>query len=278
MKNKRIVIAGGTGFIGQELVRRFGKENHIIVLSRQSVVPRNNAYSNTLLLPADGYDATYRRWDGRHVEKHWAKELDGADIVINLAGRTVNCRYNEKNKKEILDSRVHATEALGAAIRECTAPPKLWINAASATIYRDASDRPQDEYTGEFHNDFSVQVCKCWEKTFYGQRTPFTRKVALRTAVTLSNGGVLVPYFRLLKFALGGRQGNGRQMYSWVHVEDIGRMVEWLYDNKNCEGTYNCAAPGPVTNDYFMKTLRRITGHKIGLPAPAWLLAIGARL
>jgi len=278
MKNKRIVIAGGTGFIGQQLVGYFGKDNHIVVLSRQSVNPRNNAYSHTLLLPKYGFDVTYRRWDGKHVEKHWANELEGADLVINLAGQSVNCRYTAKNKRAIFDSRTDASTVLGEAIRGCTVPPKLWINAASATIYRHASDRPQDEYTGEMHNDFSVQVCKKWEKTFNEQRTPFTRKVALRLAITLSNGGVLVPYFRLLKFALGGRQGSGKQMYSWVHAEDVCRTMEWLYDHTDCEGTYNCCSPYPVTNDYFMKALRQATGHRIGLPAPAWLLALGARL
>ncbi|HSC37341.1 MAG TPA: TIGR01777 family oxidoreductase [Chitinophagaceae bacterium] len=278
MKNKRIVIAGGTGFIGQQLVAYFGKENHIVVLSRQSVNTRNNAYTHTLLLPQYGYDVTYRRWDARRVEKHWALELEGADLVINLAGRTVNCRYTAKNRKEIFESRTDATQTLGDAIRQCTRPPKCWINAASATIYRHATDRPQDEYTGEMHNDFSVQVCKLWESTFYDQRTPFTRKIALRMAITLSNGGVLVPYFNLLKWGLGGRQGSGRQMYSWVHVEDVCRSMEWLYGHTDCEGTYNCAAPHPVTNEFFMKTLRQATGHHIGLPATAWMLAIGTRL
>ena len=278
MKSKRIVIAGGTGFIGQQLVGYFGKDNHIVVLSRTSVSAHNNAYTNTLLHPQYGYDVTYRRWDAAHVEKHWAQELEGADLVINLAGRTVNCRYTDRHKKEILDSRTQATHTLGEAIRRCAVPPKLWINASSATIYRDASDRPQDEYTGEFHNDFSVQVCKRWEKTFYEQQTPFTRKVALRMAITLSNGGVLVPYFRLLKFGLGGRQGSGRQMYSWVHAEDVCRLAEWMYQHPECEGTYNCAAPNPVTNGFFMKTLRQAAGHRIGLPAPGWMLAIGAKL
>jgi uncharacterized protein (TIGR01777 family) len=259
-------------------VHYFGSDNHIIVLSRQSVNTRNNAYSPTLLLPKDGYDVTYRRWDGRHVEKHWATELEGADLLINLAGRTVNCRYTAKNKKEIFDSRTGTTTALGEAIRGCAVPPKCWINAASATIYRDASDRPQDEYTGEMHNDFSVQVCKAWEKTFYEQATPYTRKAVLRMAITLSNGGVLVPYFRLLKFKLGGRQGSGKQMYSWVHAEDVCRVMEWLYEHPGCEGTYNCSSPYPVTNEYFMKALRSAAGHRTGLPAPAWLLAIGAKL
>ncbi len=278
MKNKKIVIAGGTGFIGQALAACFGKDNQIVIISRQSVNAHNNAYSNTLLLPAQGYNITYRRWDGEHLEKHWATELEAADIVINLAGKSVNCRYNEKNKKEIFDSRVHATKAIGEAIRHCTVPPKLWINAASATIYRHATDHPQDEYKGEFHNDFSVQVCKLWEKTFADERTPFTRKIALRAAITLGNGGVMVPYFNLLKFALGGKQGNGKQMYSWIHIEDLCRIIEWMGEHSNMEGVYNCAAPKPVTNDFFMQTLRKVTGHIIGLPAYEWMLTIGTML
>jgi uncharacterized protein len=278
MNNKKIVIAGGTGFIGQGLTAYFGRNNHITIVSRQSVNSHNNNYNGQLLMPAQGYNVTYCRWDGEHPEKHWTNALEAADIVINLAGKSVNCRYTEKNKKEIFDSRVNATRVIGQAIRNCTVPPKLWINAASATIYRHATDRPQDEYTGEFHDDFSVQVCKRWEEAFAGERAPFTRKVALRTAITLGNGGVMVPYFNLLKFGLGGRQGNGRQMYSWVHIEDVCRTIEWLYDHKEMEGIYNLSSPNPVTNNNFMETLRRATGSKFGLPAYTWLLSIGAFL
>lgn len=276
MKNKKIILAGGTGFIGQALAARWGKDNQVIILSRQSASAYNNAYSRKLLSPAEGYHITYWHWDGRSVEKHWADAIEGADLVINLAGRSVNCRYTARNKQEIFDSRTDATRAIGQAIRQATVPPKLWINAASATIYRHAQDRPQDEYTGEYHDDFSVLVCKRWEKTFEEQRTPFTRKVALRIAITLGEAGVIIPYLHLLKLGLGGRQGSGRQMYSWVHIEDLGRAAEWFLDHPELEGVYNVAAPGPVTNAYFMSVLRRLTGCRLGLPAPAWLLKIGA--
>ncbi|MEP6748442.1 MAG: TIGR01777 family oxidoreductase, partial [Bacteroidota bacterium] len=276
MKNKKIVIAGGTGFIGQAMAAYFGKENHIVIISRQSVNSHTNNYTNALLTPEQGYNITYRRWDGAHTEKHWTSELEAADIIINLAGKSVNCRYNEKNKKEIFNSRVNATSAIGEAIRNCIVPPKLWINAASATIYRHAEDHPQNEYNGEFTNDFSVQVCKRWEKTFADERTPFTRKIALRMAIALGNGGVMVPYFNLLKSGLGGRQGNGKQMYSWIHIEDVCRSIEWFYDNKELEGVYNLSSPNPVTNNIFMKTLRKITGNVIGLPAYKWMLSIGS--
>jgi len=285
LKNKKIVIAGGTGFIGQALAGYFGKDNQITILSRHAVHAHNNAYHKKLLEPAEGYRITYWRWDGLRVEKHWADAISGADIVINLAGRSVNCRYTQKNKQEILESRRDATRAIGLAIREAAVPPKVWINAASATIYRHAEDHPQDEYaeagapshfSGEFNNGFSVQVCKAWEKAFEEERTPFTRKIALRTAITLGEGGAIVPYLKLLKFGLGGHQGNGRQMFSWVHVEDVCRAIEWIYDHDELEGIFNISSPCPVTNREFMATLRKVTGHRIGLPAPAWLLKAGA--
>lgn len=278
MKDKKIIIAGGTGFFGQALAGRWGKDNRIVILSRQVGRSSNNSYGERALTAAQGYHLTWWRWDGEHVESHWAKEIEGADLVINLAGRSVNCRYTAHNRAEILDSRVNATKAIGQAIREATVPPKLWINAASATIYRHAEDRPQDEYTGEIANDFSVQVCKCWEGAFFGQRTPFTRKIALRTAITLGEGGVLAPYLRLIRWGLGGRQGSGRQMYSWVHIDDIARAIEWFLDHSELEGAYNITAPAPVTNAQFMTTLRRMMGRRFGLPAPTWLLKLGVAL
>ncbi len=278
MKDKKIVIAGGSGFIGQALAARWGKDNRILILGRKYAQAHNNSYGRKALTASEGYHITYWRWDGHHVETHWAKEIEGCDLIINLAGRSVNCRYNSHNREEILNSRVDATRAIGQAIRESTIPPKLWLNAASATIYRHAQDRPQDEYSGEPGSGFSVQVCQSWEAAFFEQRTPFTRKVALRTAITLGKGGVLVPYRRLINWGLGGRQGSGRQMYSWVHLEDIGRAVEWLFDHPELEGVYNIVAPGPVTNACFMATLRKLAGRRFGLPAPTWLLKLGAAL
>ena len=207
-----------------------------------------------------------------------ANEFENSDLIINLSGKSVNCRYNEKNKKDIFNSRVTATKIISEAIHKCLKPPQLWINASSATIYRHAEDRPQDEYTGEFQNDFSVKVCKLWEKTFYEQQTPATRKIALRMAITLGSGGVLIPYFNLLKFGLGGKQGSGKQMYSWIHIEDTCRIIEWIYEHKELNGTYNCCSPNPVTNKEFMRSVRKATGHIIGLPAFKWMLKIGASI
>jgi len=273
---KKIVIAGGTGFIGTSLIKYFSKDNEVIVLTRGIKNEKNNSFGHKKEIPGMPH-IQYVIWDARN-HGSWTSVLEDAHLLINLCGKTVNCRYTDKNKKEIFDSRTQPTIALGEAIRKCIAPPKLWINASSATIYRNATDRPQDEYTGEIENDFSVQVCKAWEKSFFDFRTPFTRKVALRMAVTLGSEGVMVPYFNLIKFGLGGRQGNGKQMYSWVHIKDTINIINWIDEHTEMEGVYNCCSPLPVNNENFMNILRKVTGHKFGLPAYEWMLKIGAKL
>jgi len=317
MKNKKIILAGGTGYIGQALAKYFGTDNDIIILGRNVTDHENNAYDDKLLQPGNGYRIHYIQWDGKKVEPCWQQHIEGADIIINLAGKSVNCRYNSKNKKTIIGSRVNATHALGEAIKKCVVPPKLWINFSSATIYRNAIDGPNDEFTGqisewkkdnmpytwpdrlryhknrflasifygknsdkykEYDLDFSVRVCKAWEGAFNEHRTPFTRKIALRAAITIGKGGILVPYLNLCKAALGGRHGSGKQFFSWVHVEDLCRMIEWFWERKELEGVFNCAAPNPVTNENFMRTLCKFTGHVIRIPSPAWLLEFGAWL
>ena len=275
MQNKKIVIAGGTGFIGQAIIEHFGNENQIIILSR-CTQDANNSYGHKANFYTNP-NVQLVCWNAKD-DGEWMQEIDGADLVINLTGKSVNCRYTPKNKQAIFDSRTSATKAIGRAVAKATVPPKLWINAASATIYRHATDRPQDETTGEIENDFSVQVCKLWEQTFFEQRTPFTRKVALRMAITLGAGGVMVPYFNLIKLGLGGQQGDGKQMYSWVHVQDVCRMIDWAFTHTEIEGVYNCSSPNPVTNKVFMQTLRKVAGHLFGLPAFVWMLKIGAAL
>ena len=271
---RKIIIAGGTGFIGTTLIEHFSKKDEVVVLTRGLKNKTSNLYQQQAAIPHNP-NTKYVVWDAA-TKGNWVSELEGAAMLINLCGKSVNCRYTEKNKAEIFSSRTVPTTLLGEAIRDCVAPPKLWINAASATIYRHATDRPQDEYNGEIENDFSVQVCKAWEKSFFDIRTPFTRKVALRMAVTLGNDGVIIPYFNLLKFGLGGKQGSGKQMYSWVHIKDTCNIIEWIHTHDEMEGVYNCSSPNPVTNEVFMKTLRNITGHKFGLPAYEWMLKIGA--
>ncbi len=275
MKNKKIVIAGGSGFIGEELTKYFGKNNTIVILTRQLANASNNRANNNSLAGANLAQVQFVKWDGK-TTGDWVKEIDGADYIINLTGKSVNCRYTKKNKKEILESRTNAAQAIGAAIRQCSNPPACWINAGSATIYRDAVDKPQDEYTGDIGEGFSVQVCREWEKAFYEQATPTTRKVALRMAITLGPGAVLVPYFNLLKFGLGGKQASGKQMYSWIHIEDTCRMMDWILEHAKTAGSYNCCSPNPITNKEFMKTLRKVTHTPFGLPAFTWMLKAGA--
>ena len=274
---KKISIAGGTGFIGQELIKYFTPENDVIVLTRGIKNVQTNSCKKSIHFADDYLNLRFVIWDAKH-QGNWSKEIEGADIIINLCGKSVNCRYTKKNKKEIFDSRTQPTAAIGEAIQKCVSPPKLWLNASSTTIYRNAADRSQDENNGEIENDFSVQVCKLWEQTFFEIRTPFTRKVALRMAVTLGSGGVMLPYFNLLKWGLGGHQGSGKQMYSWIHIKDTCQIINWIYEHKEMEGVYNCCSPKPVDNFSFMKILRKLTGHQFGLPAPKWMLTIGAKI
>jgi len=275
MKNKKIVIAGGTGFIGNALTAYFGNDNEIVILTRNVNDGNNNANRLFTIDKNHQHNVRLVQWNAKDSGE-WCKEIDGCDLVINLTGKSVNCRYTEKNKQEIFDSRTNSTKAIGDAIKNAIVPPKLWINAASATIYPHATEKANDEYSTDFDNDFSVQVCKLWEKSFFDQRTAFSRKVALRMAVTLGDGGVMVPYLNLCKFALGGKQGNGKQMYSWVHAEDVCRAIDFIWQKTELEGAFNVSSPNPVNNETFMHTLRKVTGHAIGLPAYTWMLKTGA--
>ena len=262
MKQK-IIITGGTGFLGQCIVNALSKNNYdIVVLSRTKNKIDNNV--------------NYIKWDGKTLGA-WSKELEGSSIVINLAGRSVDCRYNKKNKKVIVDSRVDATHIIGEAIKSCNNPPKLWINAGSATIYRNTIDKPMDEATGEYGSGFSVEVCKKWEETFNNIVVPNTRKVCLRISIVLGLGGGVIPIMtKLARLGLGGTQGRGNQYISWLHETDFLRIIKWVIDHEEIEGTYNCSAPNPIQNAPFMKLIRSICGVKIGLPAKRWMLEIGA--
>ena len=251
---KKIVLAGGTGFLGSFLASKFrAGGDQVIILSR------NNG------------DV---QWKDSEVI---SSVLEGADLVINLAGKSVDCRYNEKNKKDILESRVTTTKAIGNAILKCSHPPKLWINSSTATIYRHAEDRAMTEENGEIGTGFSVNVALQWEKTFFEFQLPATRQVALRMAIVLGKeGGVMQPLKRLAQFGLGGKQGKGSQMFSWIHIEDVYQIILFLAEHENLNGVFNCSSPHPVTNEMFMKTLRNKLNKKIALPSPEWLLKIGA--
>lgn len=251
---KKIVIAGGTGFMGTYLAGKFREQGSEVL-----IIARKNA------------DVSWTDQPGI------IRVLNNADLLINLAGRSVDCRYNKKNKREILESRTKTTRALGEAIRACEHPPKLWINSSTATIYRHAEDRPMTEKDGEVGSGFSVNVAKEWEKTFFDFNFSNTRQVALRTAIVLGrSGGALKPLKMLARSGFGGKQGSGNQMFSWIHIEDFFEIVNFLSDHEEVSGVINCSAPNPVTNAKFMRTLRSVLNVPVGLPAPAWLLKIGA--
>jgi uncharacterized protein len=177
-----------------------------------------------------------------------------------------------------MSSRIDATNVLTEALLITKNKPKIWYNASSATIYKSSYDLPNDEFTGKIENDFSVQVCKQWEAAFFETPIDGVRKVALRMAITLGTGGVLIPYFNLLKYGLGGTQASGKQMFSWIHILDLCKIIDWVFMNEKVEGVINCSTPKPVTNAVLMQTFRKLCGTKIGLPAYKWMLQLGAKL
>jgi len=251
---KKIVIAGGTGFIGQYLQKKFFEMGDAVtIISRQS---------------------PHVSWDD---QEGVVQSLEGAELLINLAGKSVDCRYNDKNKAEIFQSRTETTKVLGDALLQCKNPPSLWINSSTATIYRHAEDRPMTEDDGDIGTGFSVEVAKEWEKAFFSYRLPATRQAALRLAIVLGpGGGVMTPYRNLVRFGLGGVQGPGNQRFSWVHIEDVFRIMLFLMEQKKLSGVFNCSSPEPVTNREFMTHLRTMMNKKIGLPTPKWMLEAGA--
>jgi len=227
-------------------------------------------------------------WDGEKFGA-WVAELDGADAVINLAGRSVNCRYHARQRREIMDSRVKSTHAVGAAIASVRKPPRVWLQASTATIYAHRYDAANDEATGIIGGSepdtpaswrFSIEVAQAWERTCDEAETPGTRKVKLRSAMTMSPdaGGIFATLSRLVRCGLGGRAGDGRQFVSWIHEEDFIRAVRWLIEHEEIDGVVNLAAPMPLPYTEFMCDLRAAWGFPIGLPAPAWLLEIGTWL
>lgn len=225
-------------------------------------------------------------WNGRDLGP-WSETLDGADVIINLTGRNVDCRYTEANRRDIMDSRVCATQVIGKAIAQAAHPPRLWMNASTATIYRHALDRDMDEVTGELGGRerdapaawcFSIEVAKAWERAFFEAATPGTRKIALRSAITMSpdRGGVLDILLRLVRWGFGGASGTGKQFVSWVHEQDFIRALEFLMEHGEMDGCINIAAPHPLPNREFMQELRRTAGVRVGMPASRWMLEVGA--
>jgi uncharacterized protein (TIGR01777 family) len=270
-KKLKIVIPGGNGQVGNVLATHFHRQgHHVTVLSRQ---PKPVAWQ---VLP----------WNGRDLGG-WIEAVDGADLVINLAGRNVNCRYTTANRREIMDSRILSTRVVGQAIAQATKPPALWMNASTATIYRHALDRPMDEATGELGGrepgapstwDFSIEVATNWEAEFFAAATPATRKIALRSAMTMSpdQGGIFDTLLRLVRAGLGGKAASGKQFISWIHENDFVRTIEFLMEHKSLDGCINVCSPCPLPNQHFMSILRQSWGTRIGLPATRWMLETGA--
>jgi uncharacterized protein (TIGR01777 family) len=267
----RIVLPGGSGHLGKILARHFHSQGH-----RVTVLTRTPMAAPWRVLA----------WDGVNLDR-WVKELDGADILINLTGRSVNCRYSAANRREILESRIGPTRLLGEAIKKLAHPPRLWMNASTATIYRHSLDRAMDESTGELGGNepnapsswrFSIDVATRWEECFFRAETPKTHKVALRSAVVMSaeRGGPFDMLLRLVRFGLGGAAGSGDQFISWVHEADFVRAVEYLIASEDIEGVVNVAAPCPLPNWDFMGVLREAWGQRFGLNATAWMLEFGA--
>ncbi|HTD99281.1 MAG TPA: TIGR01777 family oxidoreductase [Mucilaginibacter sp.] len=263
MKYHKIVLAGGNGYLGTVLAGHYKNiADEVIILSRH---PK----------PANGIIKTLV-WDGKH-EDDWIAELENADLLINLCGKNVNCRYTQKNKQEILASRIDPTTLLNTVVLKLQHPPKLWINITSATIYRHAEDRPQDELNGEIGYGFSVDICKAWENAFFKVNTPHTHKVALRMGIVFGKSdGVFPRLLNLVKMGLGGQQGNGEQYVSWIHEDDVVQITEWLLQHPEVNGIINATAPNPVKNAEQMRLIRTVYGKRFALPAPKWLLAIGA--
>lgn len=259
----KIIITAANGFMGEALVNYFSKAHEVVAIVRKSM-PFENA--KTCL------------WDGKNLGD-WANELDGADVLINLAGKSVNCRYNEANKAAIYASRLESTTVLGKAIEACENPTKLWINAASATIYRHSLNNPMTENNGEIGTGFSVDVCQKWEKSFFDFQMTNTRQVALRTAIVLGrNGGVMTPFKRLTQHGFGGNMGDGQQQFSWIHIDDVCRSIEFIIENESLKGAINVSSPNPVRNNLFMQALRQRYNRFAVIPSPVWLLELGAKL
>ncbi|SEN67320.1 epimerase [Cryobacterium luteum] len=272
----RAVIAGATGFIGRRLVRELRDQGYDVVC-----IGRN------------GPDA---RWDNASAVRAL---VDGSELVVNLAGKSVNCRYTDRNRDEILRSRIDSTRQLGEAIESSAAPPRVWLNASTATIYRYSLDRPMTEATGDIGTGFSVDIAQAWEAEFYSRELATTRRVALRMAIVLGDGPATATLVRLARIGLGGPQvdgwwfphrryrgiganptgsrtrthhSRGRQKFSWIHIDDVVKAVKFIVENDALDGPVNLSAPRISDNRTLMATLRRRVGAAVGLPAFRWML------
>ncbi len=265
----KIVIPGGTGQVGAILDRAFTAAGHdVVVLTRR---------------PAGDREVS---WDGQAIGA-WADVIDGSDVVVNLAGRSVSCRYTDANLRDMMDSRVQSAEVVGQAIAAAARPPAVWLQMSTATIYAHRCDAPNDEAAGLIGGRepgvpgywaYSVKIARNWEQAQERADTPRTRKVALRSAMVMSpdHGGVFDVLSRLARVGLGGPVAGGRQYVSWIHDADFVRSVEFLIGRDDLAGPVNLAAPEPLPQRSLMRTLRFAWGVRAGLPATKWMAEIGA--
>jgi uncharacterized protein len=264
MNDKRVVIAGGSGFIGRALTRALvARGDEVVVLRRRP--------------PANTGPVSYVQWDGRTVGA-WARDFDGATAVVNLTGKNVNCRYTRAALLEIDRSRINSVHAIAEAIRRCNAPPRVWVQAGTTAIYGDAGERWCDETT-PIGEGVPVHTAAKWETSFgtTAMLTPGTRRVLLRIAFALgADGGALQTLVKLTRLYLGGAAGNGRQFISWVHRADLTRVFLQAIDRDDMRGHYVAATPNPVTNAAFMAELRRVLRRPWSPPTPAWAVHLGA--
>lgn len=269
----RILIPGGSGQVGRILARHFHGQGHAVtVLSRN---PQPAAWREAV-------------WDGA-TEGKWIRDLEASDVCINLAGRSVNCRYTAANRRAIYDSRIQSTLLLNRAIGSLSRAPRLWVNASTATIYRHSLDRAMNERMGELGGNepgapdtwnFSIDVAKRWEEAFFSTPTPRTRQIAIRSAMTFSpdRGGVFDAFLTLVRHGFGGPQGSGSQFVSWIHETDFVRAIDLLIAREDLDGVVNLASPNPLPNREFMHALRKAYGSRIALPTLGWMIEIGAWL
>jgi uncharacterized protein (TIGR01777 family) len=255
----KIIIAAGTGFLGKNLEKYFTEKGNSVY-----ILTRNPKRKNEI------------HWDAQSLGE-WKNLLENSDVLINLTGKSVDCRYTEKNKREIYSSRIESTKVLQQAIDECINKPRVWLNASSATIYVHSEMHLNTEENGIIGDDFSMNICKSWEKEFFTIKNENVRKVALRTSIVLGNNGGAFPKLKMItKFGLGGKQGRGNQNVSWVHIDDFCKAVEFIINHEEISGEINVTAPNPLPNEDLMRKLRDQMKVPFGLNAPVWQLEIAS--